>query len=247
MGRITGSASIETLVRVGIEKENGLGPESKMVVLHDFTPCVDDELEVKRGQIVHVLYQENDWVYVISENNQEGFIPHSYCAQFGSQLAGLALNVKKKLPRDIPGGLPGGQQPPGQTTTVLPPPASAGSSTNSGGRMPPQSGRFNPPPPDVVNNPSINLKNHDSDPNMTIGTSNSGGMGRGKFSIHVFKCYVKMVFIVKLEGKGNISVCVNPLRKQKCARQYFRVFQTLIVKIFFLKSTWDQAVSDFIG
>ena len=38
-------------MRVGIEKENGLGPESKMVVLHDFTPCVDDELEVKRGQV----------------------------------------------------------------------------------------------------------------------------------------------------------------------------------------------------
>lgn len=46
MGRITGSASIETLVRVGIEKEHGLGPDSKMVVLHDFAPCVDDELEV---------------------------------------------------------------------------------------------------------------------------------------------------------------------------------------------------------
>lgn len=99
MGRITGSASIETLVRVGIEKENGLSPESKMVVLHDFTPCVDDELEVKRGQVVHVLYQENDWVYVISEDNKEGFIPYSYCAQFGSQMAGLALNVKKKMPR----------------------------------------------------------------------------------------------------------------------------------------------------
>lgn len=51
MGRITGSASIETLVRVGIEKENGLSPDSKMVVLHDFTPCVDDELTVKRGQV----------------------------------------------------------------------------------------------------------------------------------------------------------------------------------------------------
>lgn len=99
MGRITGSASIETLVRVGIEKEAGLSPESKMVVLHDFTPCVDDELEVKRGQVVHVLYQENDWVYVISEDSKEGFIPYSYCAQFGSQLAGLALNVKKKMPR----------------------------------------------------------------------------------------------------------------------------------------------------
>lgn len=31
MGRITGSASIETLVRVAIEKENGLSPDSKMV------------------------------------------------------------------------------------------------------------------------------------------------------------------------------------------------------------------------
>lgn len=36
IGRITGSASIETLVRVGIEKEHGLSPDSKMVVLHDF-------------------------------------------------------------------------------------------------------------------------------------------------------------------------------------------------------------------
>ena len=53
MGRITGSASIETLVRVGLEKEAGLGPESKMVVLHDFNPCVDDELEVRRGQVRH--------------------------------------------------------------------------------------------------------------------------------------------------------------------------------------------------
>lgn len=50
-GRITGSASIETLVRVGIEKENGLSPDSKMIIIHDFIPCVDDELEVKRGQV----------------------------------------------------------------------------------------------------------------------------------------------------------------------------------------------------
>ena len=56
MGRITGSASIETLVRVGIEKENGFRPDSKMVVIHDFMPCVDDELEVKRGQV-----REREW------------------------------------------------------------------------------------------------------------------------------------------------------------------------------------------
>ncbi|XP_055586941.1 SH3 domain-containing protein Dlish [Uranotaenia lowii] len=104
MGRITGSASIETLVRVGIEKEHGLSPDSKMVVLHDFTPCVDDELEVKRGQIVNILYRENDWVYVIGQDTrQEGFIPFSYCAPFNTQLADLA--IKKKLPRDVSVGL----------------------------------------------------------------------------------------------------------------------------------------------
>ncbi|XP_068144052.1 SH3 domain-containing protein Dlish [Drosophila tropicalis] len=99
MGRITGSSSIETLVRVGIEKEHGLSPDSKMVVLHDFTPCVDDELEVKRGQLVNVLYRENDWVYVIGQDSrQEGFIPFSYCAPYSTQMAELA--VKKKLPRE---------------------------------------------------------------------------------------------------------------------------------------------------
>lgn len=99
MGRITGSSSIETLVRVGIEKEHGLSPDSKMVVLHDFTPCVDDELEVKRGQLVNILYRENDWVYVIGQDSrQEGFIPFSYCAPYNTQLAELA--IKKKLPRE---------------------------------------------------------------------------------------------------------------------------------------------------
>lgn len=75
-----------------------------MVVLHDFTPCVDDELEVKRGQIVNILYRENDWVYIIGQDTrQEGFIPHSYCAPYNSQLADLA--IKKKLPRN--GNVPG--------------------------------------------------------------------------------------------------------------------------------------------
>ena len=47
-GRITGSASIDTLVRVGLEKQ--YGTRTPMVVLHDFFPCVDDELSVKRNQ-----------------------------------------------------------------------------------------------------------------------------------------------------------------------------------------------------
>lgn len=75
-----------------------------MVVLHDFTPCVDDELEVKRGQIVNILYRENDWVYIIGQDTrQEGFIPFSYCAPYNTHLADLA--IKKKLPRNssVPG------------------------------------------------------------------------------------------------------------------------------------------------
>ena len=55
MGRITGSSSIETLVRVGLEKEAGLSPDSKFVVLQDFTPCVDDELQVKRGNVSKIF------------------------------------------------------------------------------------------------------------------------------------------------------------------------------------------------
>lgn len=79
----------------------GLSPDSKMVVLHDFTPCVDDELEVKRGQVVNILYRENDWVYVIGQDSrQEGFIPTSYCAPYNSQLAADLSTTKKKLPRE---------------------------------------------------------------------------------------------------------------------------------------------------
>lgn len=53
-------------------------------------------------QIVNILYRENDWVYVIGLDRQEGFIPYSYCTPYNSQLAELA--VKKKLPRDRQSG-----------------------------------------------------------------------------------------------------------------------------------------------
>ena len=40
-------------------------------------------------------------MYVIADDSrQEGFIPHSYCTPYNSQLGELAMNnVKKKLPR----------------------------------------------------------------------------------------------------------------------------------------------------
>ena len=59
-------------------------------------------------QVVNVLYTENDWVYVVSEDTKEGFIPNSYCAAYGTQQATLILNMKKKMPRDNSSLLLGG-------------------------------------------------------------------------------------------------------------------------------------------
>lgn len=60
--------------------------------------------QVKRGQIVNMLYRENDWVYVIvAESRQEGFIPHSYCAPYSPH---LLPDLKKKLPRQPAGSAP---------------------------------------------------------------------------------------------------------------------------------------------
>ena len=70
-------------------------------------------------QVVNVLYTENDWVYVVSEDTKEGFIPNSYCAAYGTQQATLILNMKKKMPRDsssllLGGGAGGRGKPPEQ-------------------------------------------------------------------------------------------------------------------------------------
>lgn len=78
-GRITGSDSVDTLVRVGLEKQHGLPPNAKMVVLQDFNPQAAKEIAVNRGQEVFELYRENDWCYVITVDGREGFVPQSFC------------------------------------------------------------------------------------------------------------------------------------------------------------------------
>ncbi|XP_067674777.1 SH3 domain-containing protein Dlish-like [Haliotis asinina] len=92
-GRITGSDSVDTLVRVGMEKQHGLCPESKMVVVQDFTACADRELSLQLGQAVYVLYKENGWAYVLTEENREGFVPLSYIAAWGGSSAGRSIST----------------------------------------------------------------------------------------------------------------------------------------------------------
>lgn len=95
-GRITGSDSIDTLQRVGLEKETGLSPKSKVRVINDFQPCVDEEVAVNRGDEVYLLYKENDWAYVIKRNGEEGFIPYSYCTRlFGSEPTSPEFSTRK--------------------------------------------------------------------------------------------------------------------------------------------------------
>lgn len=80
-GRITGRNSDDSLNEPSKEEEDAeveFEPR-KMVVLHDFIPCVEDEVAVKRGQHVKSLYQETDWIYIVTNDGKEGFIPFTYC------------------------------------------------------------------------------------------------------------------------------------------------------------------------
>lgn len=100
-GRITGSASIDTLVRVNIEKEELYSEgKAKVIVLQDFKPCVEDELSVSRGDIVTLLYKENDWIYVIAHDGQEGFIPFIYCSAPSGCIANNSTNINKSYSLD---------------------------------------------------------------------------------------------------------------------------------------------------
>lgn len=78
-GRLTGSDSVDTLVRVGLEKEHGLQPSSYRIIEADFTPTAEREVAVKKGEGIYFLYTENDWTYVIKRNGLEGFVPSSFC------------------------------------------------------------------------------------------------------------------------------------------------------------------------
>lgn len=75
---LTGSDSLDTLTQVGLAKRDELAPESRLIILQNFVACVDDEVSVKKGEIVNALYRDNDWVYLLCDNDREGFVPISY-------------------------------------------------------------------------------------------------------------------------------------------------------------------------
>ncbi|XP_065829263.1 SH3 domain-containing protein Dlish-like [Oscarella lobularis] len=51
------------------------------VILQTFEATMADELVVNEGDIVQMLYRENDWAYVANLDGDEGYVPYSFCAE----------------------------------------------------------------------------------------------------------------------------------------------------------------------
>ena len=49
-----------------------------MTAIRDYTPCCHEELAVRKGQRVKVLYKNNDWVYAVTKSGEAGYIPYSF-------------------------------------------------------------------------------------------------------------------------------------------------------------------------
>ena len=52
----------------------------RVKVTQTYEPVDDEELKVRKGNCVKILYQQNDWVYVVDSSGNEGFIPFCYCS-----------------------------------------------------------------------------------------------------------------------------------------------------------------------
>ena len=75
----------ETLVERRIKAATPAKPANiRVKILHDFEPSDNEELQVREGQFVKIIYQKNDWLYVVDSLENEGFIPFSYCSTFNT-------------------------------------------------------------------------------------------------------------------------------------------------------------------
>jgi hypothetical protein len=50
----------------------------RMTAIRDYAPCCNEELPVRKGQRVKVLYKNNDWVYALTKSGEAGYIPYTY-------------------------------------------------------------------------------------------------------------------------------------------------------------------------
>ena len=50
----------------------------RMTALKDYSPCCEEELVLRRGQRVKVLYKKNDWVYAVTKTGEAGYVPYNF-------------------------------------------------------------------------------------------------------------------------------------------------------------------------
>lgn len=50
----------------------------RMTALKDYSPCCSEELVLRRGQRVKVLYKKNDWVYAVTKTGEAGYVPYNF-------------------------------------------------------------------------------------------------------------------------------------------------------------------------
>ena len=50
----------------------------RMTAIRDYAPCCNEELSVRKGQRVRVLYRNHDWVFAVTKHGSNGFLPYSY-------------------------------------------------------------------------------------------------------------------------------------------------------------------------
>lgn len=71
----------ETLVERKIRVASLAKPANVRVkIKQSYEPIDREELKVRKGQHVKILYQQNDWLYVVDSSGSEGFIPYYYCS-----------------------------------------------------------------------------------------------------------------------------------------------------------------------
>ena len=71
----------ETLIERKIRAATLAKPANiRVKVMQSYDPVDKEELKVRKGHYVKILYQQNDWVYVVDSSGNEGFIPLCYCS-----------------------------------------------------------------------------------------------------------------------------------------------------------------------
>ena len=73
-GSYAGGFETQILARASKDRPANL----RMTAVRDYSPGCNEELSVRKGQRVRVMYRNHDWVFAVTKHGSSGFIPFSY-------------------------------------------------------------------------------------------------------------------------------------------------------------------------